>query len=188
MKTKLARSRWILVAPAVAAAGAYFYFLFLPGQRSLASLHEELNAAEQFIAQVEAFGPAIEATRQQLDKTRQYVDQWEQTAPTEDGLSGVFGRINRLAKESGITTTRFEPQPAILYDSVRCLPVAVTCVGSFGQICRFLQALEGLEETIWVESLQMQRTGEDREDVECGLSLAIFADNPGDSDQIDPSD
>ncbi len=188
MNPKLARSRWILVGLAVAVAGAYFYFLFLPGQRTLASLHEELNATEQFIAQVGAFGPAFQSTQQQLDKTRQYVDQWQQTAPTEDGLSGVFGRINRLAKESGITTTRLEPQPAIPYDSVRCLPVAVTCVGSFGQTCRFLQALEGLEETIWVESLQMQRAGEDSEDVECELNLAIFADNSGDSDQVDPSD
>ncbi len=188
MKTKLARSRWILVAPAVAAAAAYLYFLFLPGQRSIASLHEELNAADQFIAQVEAFGPAIEATRQQLDKTRQHVDQWQQAAPTEHGLSAVFGRINGLAKESGITTTRFEPQPAIPYDRLRRLPVAVTCVGSFGQTCQFLQALERQEETIWAESLQMQRTGKDGKDVECELTLAIFADNPGKSDQVDPSE
>lgn len=188
MKTSLTASRWILVVPLVAAAGAYFYFVFLPGQRSLASLREELSAADQFIAQVEAFGPALLSTQQQLGKTRQYVDQWEQTAPTEAGLSGVFGRINRLAKESGVTTTRFEPQPAVPYDTVRRLPVAVRCVGSFGQVCRFLQALEGMEETIWAESLKMQRTGEDRESVECELSLAIFADNPDDSDQVAPSD
>jgi len=188
MKSNLTASRWILVAPAVAAAGAYFYFVFLPGQRSLAGLQEELNAADRFIAQVEAFGPALHATQQQLDVTRRYVDQWEKTAPTEDGFSRVFGRINRLAKESGVTPTRFEPQPAVPYDTVQRLPVMMTCVGSFGETCRFLQALEGLEETIWVERLQMQKTGEASEKVESELTLGIFADNPDDSDQVDPSD
>jgi len=188
MKSKITASRWILVAPAVAAAGAYFYFVFLPGQRSLAGLQEELNAAERFIAQVEAFGPALRATQQQLDQTRRYVERWEKTAPTEDGLSRVFGRVNRLAKESGVTTTRFEPRQAVPYDTVQRLPVAMTCIGSFAETSRFLQTLEGLEETIWVERLQMRKTGQDSEVLECELTLAIFADNPDDSDQVDPSD
>ena len=188
MKTNLVPSHWIVIVPAVAAAAAYVYFLFLPGQRSLAGLRAEMSAAEQFIGQVEAFSPAIEATQQQLDTTRDYVGQWEQSAPTEDGLARVFGRINRLAKESDITTTRFEPHTAVPYDKIRRVPVAVTCVGSFGQICQFLRALECLEETIWVEGLQMQRRGKDSEDIECELTLAIFADNSGDSDQVDRSD
>ncbi len=189
MKTaKLAASQWIVTVPAVAAAAAYVYFFFIPTQRSIAGIRGELNAADDFIAQVEAFGPAIEATRDQLETTEQYVERWHQAAPDEEGLSAVFGRISRQAKLSGITTTRFEPQPAIPYDTLRRVPVAVTCVGSFEQVCRFLRALEGLKETVWVEAVQMERFAEDGGEVQCELSLAVFADNPDDSDQVDGSE
>jgi hypothetical protein len=66
--------------------------------------------------------------------------------------------------------------------------VAVTCVGSFEQACRFLRALEGLEETVWVEAVQMESFGEDSREVQCELSLAVFADNPDDSDQVEGSE
>jgi Tfp pilus assembly protein PilO len=191
MKTNVTGSHWIITLPTLAVAAAYGYFVFLPKERSIAALRGEINAAEQFIEQVEALAPAIEATRQHLDKTRQYVDQWKQSAPTEDGLSEVFGRINRLAAESGITTTRFEPQPAVAYDTIQRLPVVVACVGSFDEICQFLQGLDRLTGTVWIERLRIQgsgESGESGEDVDCELSLAVFTDNPDDSDQVDPSE
>jgi Tfp pilus assembly protein PilO len=188
MKTNLARSPWIIPLFAVAAVVAYVHILFLPGERSIAGTREEVTAAGEFVERVRALGPAVEATRKQLDGAQQYVARWERSALPEAGLSGVFGRIAQLAKESGITTTRFEPQSAIAYDRVRRLPVALTCVGSFAQVSEFLRALECLEQTVWVEALQMQRSGEDSESVQCELTLAIFDDNPGDSDQVNRSE
>jgi Tfp pilus assembly protein PilO len=188
MKINLTSRHWTSIALAVGAVGAYAYFSYLPGEASLDELRAELAAADESIEQAEMFGPAIEATRQQLDVTRAYVDGWEQSAPTENDMSGLFGRINRLAKESGATTTRFEPQAALPYDATCRLPVEMACAGSFAQICGLLQALESLEETVWIGELRMQQAGEDSEDVHCELILDIIADNPGDSDQVDRSE
>ena len=188
MKTSISHNTWLVIVPVLGLAIAYVFFLYLPGQEAIGKLREDLATREEFIQQVEAFGAAIEATRQEFDKTEEYVQRWEESAPSEDELSVLFGRISQLAKDSGTTTTRFEPQPATHYDAIGRIPLAVECLGSFGQICEFLRSLEGLEETIWVENLQMERVGEGGGDVKCELSLAVFADNPDDSDQVDLSE
>ena len=187
MRTNLPQSRWIVAVPVVAVAAAYLCFSFVPGQQAIDQLREELSAAEEFVEQVEAFGPAMEITRQECERTRTYVRAWEESAPSEEELSELFGRINLLAKASGTTTTRFDPQPPVVYDEIRRIPVLFACVGSFGQICGLLQELERLEQSVWVEELRMEGSGVDGENVQCDLTLAIFADNPENSGQVDES-
>ncbi len=188
MKTHPVSRPWTILVLAAAAAGAYLCFGYLPGEASLDGLRGELAAVEESIQQAEMLAPAIEATRQQSGKTAEYVRKWEQSAPSEDQLSELFGRINRLAEESGATTTRFEPQPPVPYDTICRLPVQMGCAGSFGQIGRFLRALECLDQTVWIGALRMEQAGENREDVHCELTLDIFADNSGGSDQVGRSE
>jgi len=188
MKASVCHTSWIVIVPGAALAVLYAVFVFLPGEKANARVRHELAAAEEFVEQVEAFGSAMDATQREFDKTQQYIQAWKQSAPSEDGLSALFGEINRLATQSGTTTTRFEPEPAIRYDAVCRVPIAMACVGSFGQVCEFLRGLESLDETIWVEDLQMEETGKESENVQCEMTLAVFADNPDDSDQVDPRD
>ena len=185
MKTTARPNNWIFIVPVTALVVAYVYFFFLPGERSVRGLREELAGATEEIEQAEAFRPAIEASREEFEKTDAYVRRWEESAPSEEDLSGLFGQINRLTKDSGATTTRFEPQPTVDYDKIRQVPVALACVGSFSQISAFLRDLENLRETIWIENLEMERPREDSEDVQCQLTLAILGDKPDDSDQVD---
>lgn len=188
MKTSIFRSNpWIIVAPGAALAVAYLAFVYLPGQRAINALREQVTNTEQYVEQGQTMALATEATRQEFERTRSYVGAWEDSAPSEDELSGLFGRISRLAKDSGTTTVRFDPQPAAAYDKVRRIPVTMACAGSFGQISEFLRGLEGLDQTVWIESLQMEGSGENEEDVQCELTLGIFAGNPDDSDQVDRS-
>ena len=188
MNSNLLSRHWKTIVLTLGAAGTYAFLCYLPGEAALDGLRAELAAAAESIQQAETFAPAIEATRQQTDITRQYVQKWEESAPSEDELSELFGRINRLAEQSGVTTTRFEPQPAVPYDTLCRLPVEMACAGSFAEICRFLQALERLEETIWIGELRMRQDGEDEEDLGCELTLDVFADNPDGSDQVDHSE
>jgi Tfp pilus assembly protein PilO len=180
-------SKWVIVVPAVGLVAAYIFCAFLPGQRAIGKLQDELATTEQFIEQVDAMGPAVGVTQQEFDKTQTYVEAWETSAPTEEELSALFGRISLLAKQSGTTTTRFEPQTAVHYEKVSRIPVVLACTGSFAQICQFLHELEGLGQTVWVEALRMEGSGQNGEDIQCELTLGIFAVNPDDSDQVDQS-
>ena len=188
MNTNPLARRWTTIVLALGVAGAYAFFCYLPGEAALKGLRTELASVKESIQQAETFAPAIEATCQQAEMTGAYIEKWEQATPSEDELSELFGRINRLAEESGVTTTLFEPHAAIPYDTLSRLPVEMSCAGSFGAISRFLAALERLEESIWIADLQISKNGEDSEDVLCELTLDVFADNPDGSDQVDRSE
>jgi Tfp pilus assembly protein PilO len=188
MKTKPASRQWMTVVLAVGAVGAYVYFAHLPGEARLKALRAELAAADDSIQQAEMLDSAIEATRKQADTTRQYVEKWEDSAPSEDDLSELFGRISQLIEQSGPTTTLFEPQEAVLYDTVFRLPVEVASTGSFAEVCRLLHGLEHQEETFWISKLRMVQNGEDSKDMKCEITLDIFADNPDGSGQVGRSE
>jgi Tfp pilus assembly protein PilO len=188
MRTSISRANpWIIVAPGAALALAYLVFVYLPEHRAINALREQLTNTDQYVEGGQNLDLAAQATQHEFDKARAYVRVWEECAPSEDDLSGLFGRINLLARDSGATTVRFDPQPAVPYDKLRRIPVKMACVGSFAQVSKFLQYVEGLDETIWIESLRMEGSGESGEDVQCELTLGIFAGNWDDSDQVDHS-
>ncbi len=185
MKANPSPTSWVLMLTGAGVTAAYAIFFFLPGYRAVEGLQKELAAMERFVEQVDAIRPAIDTTRQECERTEAHVAAWRQSAPAQDELSELFGRISLLAKQSGTTTIRFDPQPVVEYEEVRRIPVALACVGPFGHICKFLQGLERFEETIWIESLHMERFGKNGENVQCELTLAIFADNLDNSDQVE---
>lgn len=188
MKANTNYNNWMFCAAATAIAVVYVVFIFMPGEDAIAQLSGELAAKTEFIQQVEAMAPAVAITQTEYDNTRNYIRAWEDVAPSEDDIAELFGRINLLVKQSGATTTRFDPQPALRYERVSSVPVDLACVGSFAQVCTMLRDLEKLGETIWVESLQMEMAEKDGQNVQCELTLAVFADNLDSSDQVDRSE
>ena len=70
-------------------------------------------------------------------------------------------------------------------ESLTKIPLEVGCSGSFSQLYDFLRELEGLPQTIWVEDLQLGKSAVNPKDVGCKLTLAVFTDNPGNSDQAE---
>jgi len=188
MHTKNRRRTWIVVLPMVGLAAVYAYFFYLPGHRAIAQLSEEVAAAETFVDQARGLAGVVEPTRQQLNKTLQYNQVWQEPAPSGAGLFELLGEINRLCKESGATATQFDPEEAVCHQRVQRIPLLLGLSGSFSQICKFLADLEQLPQTVWIESLRMEESDQDGGNVHCELSLAIFADNLDDSDQVDQSD
>ena len=185
MKTSSHRGSLIVTLPVAGLAVAYLFLFFLPGGRTIDQLSGELTAEREFIALADAVAPAIHTTRQQLEKNLAYNAAWAESAPAPSELAPLFGKIHALAKESGSTTTRFDPEPPLPLDKLRRIPVVLGCTGSFSQISHFLHHLEALPQTIWIEELNIEQSGQNGEDVECELELLIFADNPDDSDQVD---
>jgi Tfp pilus assembly protein PilO len=185
MKTSLRQTSWIVALPLAGLTAAYVLGFFLPGRRAIDRLREELDAQREFVVSTTFVAPAIEATKEELKKTAAYNSAWLANAPTEADLSDLHGRIHALAKTAGATTTRFEPQPTVDYERLRRLPILVGCTGSFSQLGRFLETLENLPQTIWVENVEFSTSGQSEGAVKCEVELVVFTDNPDNSDQVD---
>jgi Tfp pilus assembly protein PilO len=184
MKISLNSGGWTIPALASALAVAYVALFFVPGYRQIRRLREDLETKRAFVAQASSLTSAIAATRGELQTTLQYTKHWQEAAPGHSKLPALYGEISSLAKQIGVTTTRFDPEPVHNQRRLRRIPLAIGCTGSFSQTCHLLQGIESLPPTIWLKSVRMDLDGVDGVNVKTELELDIFADNPEISDQV----
>jgi Tfp pilus assembly protein PilO len=145
------------------------------------ALQDELRTKQQTIAQDDALLRQIEFTSDQLEEARRYVADWQETSPRESGATALFGQISRLTKQSGMSTTRFEPQQVVERRRVREIPLQLGVQGSLAEFFALLAAVEKLPPLIWVDELKIERNPKS-DDLQCELKLALFADKSEISD------
>lgn len=187
MKTSSLLNGWTIPIAAVGLAVAYAFCFFLPGQRQVAELSQQVATEQAFVQQTEALAPALAATEQQIQAARAYNAAWKEASPSPADLAALFGQIHELAKAAGVTTTRLDPDVPVDLARLRRIPLMIGCTGQFTQIARFLESVERLPQTIWIENLRLEAGGENGKDVQCEVMLEIFADNPKNSGQVNLS-
>lgn len=178
----------MITIPAGGLAVAYLFFWFLPHQETLRAMSRDLEGKRDFVIQAGRALPAFEAGSQALRETAAFVTTWQAAAPEEPELSALFGRVTELANQSGLTTTRFDPLPAIDGETIRRVPVTYGCTGSLAQIFDFIHKLENLPQAIWADGLKIEAVREDAESLVCEISLVIFSEKSGDSGQAKVAD
>ena len=188
MNATFRKSSWIVTPCLVAIAVAYLALIWAPSRRLIRQWREEAESQQQVVAQGTELSAVLVASEQELDKTEAVASQWEKTAPGKRDIPALFGKINALAKEAGLTISRFDPQPFVVYERLQELPTTVVCSGTFAELFGFLRLIEGLPATIWVDSLRLEKDSKNAKDVRCELSLAVFSNNQQSSDYAKHSD
>lgn len=187
MKTHIDRGTWIIVLGGAAVAALYVTLAFLPQQRAIAKLADEVKAKQAYLAGPGNLAAIIEASQGDLERTQTYNAAWREQAPNGKELAALFGQISALAKTAGITTTRFDPEPIVSLEEIREIPLTVGYRGTYAQVHKFLADMEGLPESIWVDRIGIDVTPQDGKDIQVEMKLVIFADNPDNSGQVDRS-
>jgi Tfp pilus assembly protein PilO len=187
MKPGLFRNSWVVTLTLAGLVVAYLFLYFLPKRKGIDAKRAELSGVTDFLQQAEIAASALQANRAVLEKTNRYNAKWK---PPRAEEPAICGQVVALADAAGATLATLSPIESTSnepYERIRRIPVEVECSGSFAQISRLLDGLERLDQAIWVDTFLMEKSGEDGENVQCKLTLAVFADNPDDSDQVDPS-
>ncbi|MBN2477612.1 MAG: type 4a pilus biogenesis protein PilO [Pirellulales bacterium] len=181
-KSRIYRGSWIVTVPMVAIAVGYVTLFFMPGRQAIGETRQQIEQKQDYIAEAATLATALRATQQQLDAAEQYAKSWEDRSPAGGEISALYGKINALAERAGATTTRFDPEPVVAHDTIREIPLAMACTGSFGRIFEFLRSLEELPVEIWVKQCRLENLSGSRGSVNCELTLIVFADNRKNSD------
>ncbi len=188
MSRSLRKGSWAVTITLAGTAAVFLALAYLPGYRRMKELREQIQAQEQYLAGATAMGVALTTAQQELRETLRYNRAWLAGTPGPRSSPQLYERIQRLAKGAGVETTRFDPQPiepqALLYE----FPLSIACTGKFEQIHAFVRSLEGAPQTIWIKQLDLRRSPNGDDLLECELNLVIFAVDPGNSDYVDYSD
>jgi Tfp pilus assembly protein PilO len=188
MKGSIRRNSWIVTVPLAAAAVAYVTLSFLPERRATAEARQQIRQKQDYIVQAGGLAAVLRTAETELKRTRAYTAAWEQRAPAEGELSATYGKIHELAKAAGATVTRFDPEPAVHYETISQIPIKMGCVGSFAGICRFLEGVERLPLAIWEKEVAIKQNGQHEKDVSCELILAVFSNNSENYDYVGKSE
>ncbi len=172
------KSNWILTLSLAAIAIAYLTLVWNPGRRKIRETQEEIQTKRQFVTQAADMANTLTASEKELITAESAVKKWERSAPRNRDLPALFGRINALAQNSGLAVTRFDPEPFVVHEEIREIPISIDCAGMFSQVFEFLGAIEKLPESIWVDSLRLEKTKADGGNVKFQVNLVVFSDNP----------
>ncbi len=184
MKTNILQGNWLLPLAALGMGAAYFALVFLPNRRAIGELAEQVACKQEAVLRAAAESHALLTTHKEIQRASAYVAAWQSASPHEANLAGLFGRIGVLARSSHVSTTRLAPQEPLVMARVRRVSVLMGCTGSFSQITSFLQKLENMPQTLWIDDLRLENASKDSELMRCEMTLEIFADNPENSDEI----
>jgi len=162
-------------------AAAYLLLVFVPGQRGIAELEAELAEKQDYVAGASDLAGAIAQTEEQLHKARAYNAAWTERAGALHRWPALYASIHDLATAAGTSPPRVEDHPIKTYQTLRRMPLALSCRGSFAEVFGLLERLEAYRAAMWEHDLKLTATGEDRETVQCELTLHVFAENSGNS-------
>jgi Tfp pilus assembly protein PilO len=184
---KFNRGSWLVTIPLVAIAVIHIVFVFFPGRNVITRLRAEIESRQLYISNADGISAALAAAQQELLEARTYIENWQRTALMVHRLPVLYGNINNISNRAGTGTTRFEPQMLIEMGLIRQIPIHMACTGTFAQIHEFIRSLESLPQTIWIDSLQFNKTGQNGGNVLCEIDLVVFSDNPKISNYADIS-
>ncbi len=183
MSTQVKKPKsWILTVLISGTALAYAFFVFLPAQKSIASLRTELEQQRREVVELGSLETKIVALQNRINVVRATLETWKRHAPSEHETATFIGVVSQLAQDAGARVERITPRSVVDMAALRQHPAELTVEGGFVQIADFLRALEERPETIWLTRLNLTASGEDGASVRCELSFTVFTDNPGKSD------
>jgi len=187
MKFRFDRTNVWILGMILLGLGAYGYFILGTQAVRVKMLKAELQQLHQSLDQVGDVLAGVQNVQKELEKANGYLQVWQTEALHPEELAPLFGQITQLAKQSGLTPTRFSPQAKKSYDRVVTIPLIIACQGSFAQLHEFLYRLESLSQTMWIDHITIEKAPQPAEILQCEIRLVIFTGNPENSDQIKDS-
>jgi Tfp pilus assembly protein PilO len=160
----------------------FFMLVFLPTKRRMAELRAELARKRGFIATAVSLPAQIAQIEQKLQACRAHNELWRATVGGDAAVPALFADIQRRAQASGTVTTQFDQLEVVRRKTLSEHPVMLGVTGDFGEVFEFVGQLERMPQTLWLEDVQLEASGQDRKTVNCTAKLVIFTDNSASSD------
>ena len=176
------RATWLAAICMASTAAVYMAFFFVPNMRSIRSTLAELESRHAFILDAQKTRRVAEQLQTELDETVAYIEKYERQLLAQHELPTLFSQISHITKTHGVTTTKFEPQPPVAYDSLSKVSIGLGLSGKFADVHEALRDLEGLEAQIWFDDLKFRGPREIGKTAEAEIILVVFVDNPEKSD------
>jgi Tfp pilus assembly protein PilO len=167
---------WLITALLAALAVGYVVFLFVPTQRSIGSLKQQVHERRQQIMQAQSLAGTVAQARLRLAAAREVTQEWRARAPRQSQLITHYASLTQQAEEAGVAIDRLDPLPAVELNLVAQQNVTMQFHAPFAAVFDLLHRLEELPGTLWIRDLRLHASTENSNTLKGELTLTIFAD------------
>ena len=168
---------WIATFIMAGLAIGFGWFVFLPGQRAIAKLRQDLRDKKQAIQSADGLGGELKLVSDELQAAREFTSDWHRQSLKQGHFYDAYADISAQATRSKVTMVKFEPLAASpKLNALQPQDLAITLQGTFASVFEYLGELERQPVSTWVRQIRLQPTGEFGKNVRCEITLTIFAD------------
>ena len=167
---------WLITGLLAAAAIGYVVVVFLPIQRSINKLQQQVQECRQQIMQAQSLVGTVAQTRLRLAAAREVCEQWKKEAPRPSQLVTHYASLTQQAEAAGAAIDRLNPLPAVELNLIAQQNVTMEFHAPFTAVFELLHGLEELPGTLWIRDLKLQAASENDNTVRGELTLTIFVD------------
>ena len=167
---------WLITGLLAAAAIAYVIVVFLPLQRSIDALKDQVHERRQQIMQSQSLAGTVAQARLRLTAARDVGQRWRSDAPRQAQLITHYASLTQQAQQAGVTIDRLDPLPALELNLITQQNVTMAFHAPFAAVFDLLHRLEALPGTIWIRDLRLQANSENDNTLRGELTLTIFVD------------
>jgi Tfp pilus assembly protein PilO len=167
---------WLITGLLAAAAVAYVVFIFLPLQRSIDVLQDQVQERRQQIMQAQNLAGTVAQARVRLVASRDVGQKWRADAPRQAQLITHYASLTQQAEQAGVAIDRLDPLPAIELNLIAQQNVTMQFHAPFSSVFDLIRRLESLPGTIWVRDLRLHANSETDNTLRGELTLTIFVD------------
>lgn len=175
LQRKLKNSTLVVILPMIGIGVGYLLLMFLPNFREMQKQRDMIQLKRTFIAKTESLQGEISELQADVLRTQKFCADWAAKAPTESEMAPFHMQVNKCVSEAGASVTGFDPQEPVAMKTVDRIPVTLRAAGTFKQVHTLLAKLEALPETIWMENLRLKSAGKNTEQMDCEVTLVVFA-------------
>ena len=175
------RSTIVFAVLVSSCAFGYAFLFYLPTQRSLASLRDDMRQQFRFTRDADAAFVAFRDVERDLARTQSLVQSWRRNASRQQQLTAFLGDVTEIAGRSHVAIQRLTPQSVNRWKAIQQHLVETFVEGQYGNVFEFLRQVESFPATVWVESLELRSAGAEDGRLRCELVLGVFSENSGNS-------
>lgn len=163
----------LFVVVAVAAIGAYYYFIEMPARAEIQTQEQELATIRTRINRGLATARQLPEFRKEVDQLQARLDSLRPIIPDEKDAAELLRRIQTLAVQSSLTIRGFKPQPVTTKAMHAEWPITLELEGTYHNLGLFLDRVSKFPRLINVGKLDIR--GRDKPDADTSIDVTCTA-------------
>ena len=177
MKFELKNTGLALTVILGGSALAYTFLIFVPAQRALAEVREEIHSRQLYVLDTTSLEAELLRLQGEMKETQAYIEQQQQSLPAAADLARYTGELTSCASSAGVRIARFSPQFQQTGPILSRVPVSIAVEGELAQVFAFAARLESLEVPLWCQQFTVEADPKQAGHVRAEFDLLIFANN-----------